>query len=132
MASNFEKRVEVLKVDDSLGVVLGWAIICKENGEPYFDAQSDHIPEDAMFKAAVGFMENSRATREMHAGEADSTCLFCFPLTEDVAKAFGLETKQTGLLVGYKPPPDVLAKFKSGEFTGFSIGGLRGDDEEVT
>jgi uncharacterized protein with FMN-binding domain len=30
-----------------------------------------------------------------------------------------------------KPTPEVLAKFKDGSYTGFSIGGSYGDIEEV-
>jgi hypothetical protein len=39
------KFAEVLKVDESLGLVLGWAIVCKKDGCDYFDLQEDHIPE---------------------------------------------------------------------------------------
>ena len=50
-----EKRgyAEIKKVDEELGLVMGFAIICKIDGEPYFDTQGDHIPEDSMLKAAT-------------------------------------------------------------------------------
>ena len=127
----FETRAKVLKVHEELGLVLGWAIVCTENGEPYFDKQDDHIPEDAMLKAAADFMENSRLATEMHDRPGAGTVVFAFPLTADVKKAFDITCKTTGLMIALKPDADMLEKFRSGELTGFSIGGIRGDDEIV-
>jgi hypothetical protein len=84
-----------------------------------------------MLKAAADFMVESRASREMHQGGRDGSVVFAFPLTADVAKAFGIETSRTGLLVAVKPSRGVLEKFRSGEYTGFSIGGRRGRDEDA-
>ncbi|MGI9491970.1 MAG: XkdF-like putative serine protease domain-containing protein [Geminicoccaceae bacterium] len=120
------------KVDAELGLVLGFAIVCKVDGEPYFDLQDDHIPEDSMLKAATDFMENSREAKEMHEGGRIGDIVFAFPLTEDIAKAFDIQTKTTGLMIAMKPCDDeTLEKFRSGEFTGFSIGGLRVEDEDA-
>jgi hypothetical protein len=142
--SAFEVRAEVLKVDESLGLVMGFAIVCSEAGEPYFDVQGDHIPEDAMLKAAADFMMNSRVAGQMHTDEdgvftavsqkaaADhGTVVFAWPLTEDIAKAFNILTHKTGLMIAVKPDKDMLEKFQLGEYTGFSIGGSRVKDEEV-
>lgn len=124
---------EVAKVDDELGLVFGFAIVCTENGEPYYDVQGDHIPEDSMMKALADFMENSRVAKEMHAGEQIGGITFAFPLTLEVAKAMGLgDVQKTGAMIAMKPDsPEVLEKFRSGEYTGFSIGGRRLEDEEV-
>jgi hypothetical protein len=131
-AKQTNKFAGVLKVDESLGLVLGWAIVCKKDGCDYFDLQEDNIPETSMLSAAVDFMQNSRMAKEMHAGGAAGTVIFAFPLTEDIAKAFGIETRTTGLMIAMKPDSDdMLAKFRNGELTGFSIGGHRIDDEVV-
>jgi len=137
-ADRVEYDAEVLKVDDTLGIVLGWAIICNtgvsiskgENGEPYFDKQGDHIPEYSMLDATTDFMLNSRKAGEMHwkneKGEAigKGVVVFAWPMTVEIAKAFGLETKQTGLMIAMKPDSDeILEKFRNGEYKGFSIGG---------
>ena len=115
---------EILKVDDTLGLVMGYAIICKdESGEDYFDLQGDHITEDAMLKASVDFMQNSRVAKDMHAGEQTGTVVFAWPMTSEIAKAFGFETNKTGLMIAVRPEADMLAKFKDGTYTGFSIGG---------
>lgn len=133
----------IAKIDESLGLVFGWAIVCKHNGQDYYDLNVDyagqyagervpeHIPESVMMKAAAEFMETARPGNEMHDGPDKGTYAFAFPLTTDIAKAMGITTSKTGLMVAYKPPPEVLAKFKSGEYKGFSIEGKRLSYEET-
>lgn len=129
---------DFIKVDEQLGLVFGFAIVCKQNGEPYFDLHGDHIPEDAMLKASTDFMLNSRMAGDMHGRDenkqpiAKGSVVFAFPLTEEVAKALDIQTKQTGLLIAMKPDSEeVLDKFRNGEYTGFSIGGSYVTTEEV-
>lgn len=121
----------VCKVSDELGLVFGWAIVSTIEGQPYYDTQGDFIPEDSMMKAAADFMENSRVAKDMHAGDPVGSVVFAFPMTAEVAKALGIETQKTGLLIAMKPPADILEKFRSGEYSGFSIGGFRIEDEEA-
>lgn len=129
---HFELEADFFKADQRLGIVFGWAIVCKEDGEDYFDTQGDHIPEDAMLKATAEFMAGKRTMKVMHKGRKRGTVLFAFPMTTDIAKALGIESDKSGLLIGVKPDDkSVLDKFASGEFTGFSIGGYRGVDKEV-
>jgi len=127
----FALKGEIAKVDDELGLVFGFAIVSTLDDQPYFDVQGDHIPEDAMLKAATDFMENSRMAKEMHQGDSKGTVLFAFPLTAEIAKSLDIETKKTGLLIAMKPDDDMLEKFKDGTLTGFSIGGSYGDVEFV-
>ena len=132
MTRTFSTGAKVVKVDEGLGLVMGYAIVCKEVGEPYFDKQGDHIPEDSMLEAALDFMENSRLAREMHAGDGKGSVVFAWPMTEDIAKAFGIATDTTGLMIAMRPSDDaMLEKFRDGTYTGFSIGGERIEDEEV-
>lgn len=134
MSKNFKASGEnsIVKVDETHGIVFGWAIICKNGDCDYFDVQGDHIPEEAMLGAAVDFMKNSRVAGEMHEKEEGGSVVFAMPLTADVAKAFGIETKTTGLMIGMKPEnPETIEKFKNGHYNGFSIGGIRIKDEEV-
>ena len=138
------QKAQVCKVDEGLGLVFGWAIICKIDGEDYYDLNVDrdgehtgkrvpeHIPEDVMLKAAFDFADETDCPgNEMHVGDAKGRHVFMFPMTEDIAKALEITTKHSGLLIAYKPPPDVLAKFKSGQYTGFSIEGFHVDSELV-
>lgn len=129
--SQFNTSAAVCKVDEGLGLVFGWAIVCLEKGERHFDLQDDHIPEASMLEAATAYMDGERAAKDMHQGPEVGKVVFAWPLTTDIAKAFGLETDRTGLMIAMRPPSDILAKFKSGEYTGFSIGGIRVRDEEV-
>ena len=135
MEKSYERAVEVCKVDAELGIVFGWGIISKQDGEPYYDLQGDHIPEDSMLKAAADFMESSRVAGEMHKNgkvekvEERGAVLFALPLTAEIAKSLEIETKKTGLIIAVKPDADMLAKFKSGALTGFSIGGFVLKDE---
>lgn len=131
MTNQFINKAQVVKVDSDLGLVFGYAIVSTSDGQPYYDVQGDHIPEDAMLKAAADFMENSRIAKEMHQGDAKGSVVFAFPLTTDIAKSLGITAQKTGLLIAMKPTAEVLAKFKDGSYTGFSIGGSYGDVEEV-
>lgn len=119
---------DVVKVDRVHGLVLGWAIACTKGGEPYYDLHGDHIPDDVMLAAAVEFAQSgAMAAKEMHVGARAGSILFVFPMTADVAKAYGIETPQTGLMVAMRPDSiGVLEKFDRQEYTGFSIGGRIG------
>lgn len=135
-----EKAFLVTKVDAELGIVFGWAVISKIRGEPYFDTQGDHIPEDAMLHAFAEYMQNSRIAGNMHryAGndarsvERIGEVIFGFPLTSDIAKVMGITSPTTGFMIGMRVTrKDVLDKFKDGTYTGFSIGGRRILDDRV-
>lgn len=137
MGKSFETTAEVLKVDDELGIVFGWGIVCMEKGERYFDLQGDHIPEDAMMKATSDFMFAVRTAGDMHARHDDGEAIHkgvithSWPLTAEIMQSFGIQCEKTGWLIGMQPDEDMLEKFKDGTYQGFSIGGLRGEDEDV-
>ena len=120
------------KFDENLGLLFGYAIVSEVDGEPYYDTQGDYIPGDSMLKAAADFMKNSRAAGDMHEDTDAGQVVFCWPMTDEIAKAFDIQVKKTGLLIAVKPDDDeMLSKFASGEYTGFSIGGQRVVDEAV-
>jgi hypothetical protein len=125
-------EVKVEKVDQALGIVFGYAIVCKVDGEDYYDTQGDHIPETSMLDATADFMAGDRMAKVMHRGESAGQVVYGFPVTEDIAKALGFEVRKTGFVVGMRPDDEeVLAKYASGEYTGFSIGGRRIEEEVV-
>lgn len=129
-AKRFETFCKVKDIDKKLGLVFGWAMITKEDGQPYFDSQGDSIPDETMLKRSAEFMLSKRVAGEMHEVE-DGDVIFAFPLTEELAKKLDIVSKRYGLLYGVKPSAEVFAKFESGEYTGFSIGGERLDEEVV-
>lgn len=143
---------DVINVDEEHGLVFGYAIVSKTRAstddafEDYYDLNVDvdgvhkgqrvpeHITEDAMFKAAVDAAETGMqmAGNDMHAGPDVGSYYFMLPVTEEMAKALDWQVKKTGLVVGYHPADeDVLAKFKNGTYTGFSIEGARVDYDEI-
>ena len=118
------QATQILKVDESLGLVFGFAMVCKEDGQVHVDLQGDDIPESEMLKSALSFAKGARTAKEMHKGESIGDVTFIFPLTTEIAESLEIITKRTGLLIAMRPEkPEVLQKFASGEYTGFSIGG---------
>ncbi len=125
-------KIEVFKVDEDLGLVFGWGIISTIDGEMYWDSQEDHIPEETMLKSVTDFMIAGNVAKEMHTGDGKGVVLFSWPLTTEIAKAMDIQSKYTGWMIAMKPhTEEILQKFKSGEYTGFSIGGRRLVDEEI-
>jgi hypothetical protein len=117
-------QVKLTKVNDSLGLVFGWAIISKIDGVAHFDTQGHHIPEDVMLKGTSEYMQNDRIAKEMHVGGEKGKVVFAFPVTEDIAEAMGIRSDQTGLMIAMKPDNEpMLQKFRDGTYSGFSIGG---------
>lgn len=130
MTQPIRTHAKFAKVDEALNLVFGWAIVTKVDGEPYFDTQGDHIPDEVMLASTTDYALNSGAAKAMHVGPNRGRILFQFPMTEEIAKAFDIDTGgQYGLLVGARFDPDVVSKFKSGDYTGFSIGGWYGESD---
>lgn len=152
---------DLLKVDAELGVVFGYAIVCREkdatgNWVDHYDTQGHHIPENEMLQASVEFSKGvgearaemiakalvesilaadgemddgdvtelvKRASKDMHEGDDIQEVVQMLPVTEELAKALEWDIKKTGLVIALKPTADVLALYKSGARTGFSMGG---------
>ncbi len=128
----FKADVSVTDVDESLGIVFGWGMITDINNEPYYDQDNQHTPSNIMVKATSGFMENSRVSNDSHSEKDIGIVVHSFPLSNDIAKSMGVQSNINGWMVGVKPEPDILAKFVSGEYKGFSIegSGKVSDDKE--
>lgn len=144
-ATNVRKvEVSVLKTDARLGLVFGFAIVCKIRNadgefEDYYDTgsydedldevYSDHVTEAAMLEGVTEFMKSQRVATEDHERDEDEQpvqkgiVVHSFPLTEDIAASLGIETEKTGWLVAMQPTTEVFKRFESGELKQFSIGG---------
>ena len=132
---NFRSDSQILKVSTELGLIFGFAAICKVRGEDgefvdFYDSDNEHWPEEDMLAATTEFAKSKRVACTMHARDSegapiqDGGVIHTFPLTVEIAKALGIQTSQTGLLVALAPDdPATLEKARNGEFTGFSIGG---------
>jgi hypothetical protein len=119
---------DIAKVDVKHGLAFGFGMICSKGGQPYYDTQNDHVPEDSMIEAAVDFMRKSREAHDMHNGVQQGDVVFAMPITPEVRK-FIMESDETGLLIGMAPSDEVLGRFADGTYTGFSMGGSRIEDE---
>ena len=117
-------KARMAKVDEGLGLIFGWGMICTSKGEPYYDVQGDYIPEDVMLEGVTDFMKNARVAKDMHTGEQIGAIVHSFPLTAEIAKAYGIACDQTGWLIAMAPTDKaVLKSFRDKQRTGFSIGG---------
>lgn len=126
-----QEQATVLKVDDEQGLVYGWAYVSTEDGKLLVDTQGDSIEPIEMEKMATDFMLNSRNAKVMHKGENVGQFVHSFPLTNDIMKAFDIYSDREGWIVAMKPNDEnVMKAYKSGEYSGFSIGGKAGDVEE--
>jgi hypothetical protein len=134
--SNFQTESTILKVSTELGLIFGFAAICKVDGEDFVDSDNEHYPEEAMLADTTEFAKSRRVACTMHARDAagqpveDGGVVHTFPLTTEIAKALDIQTRVTGLLVALAPDdPATIEKARNGEFTGFSIGGAVIDSE---
>ena len=123
--------VKVLKRDQASPLVYGWGSICRVrdasgNMADYRDTDNEEFPEDVTEAAWREFMINSRAMDVMHDEQPLGRVVYAMPMTTDIAKAFGVldALDRTGVMVGVQiDDPQLLEKFRTGEYTGFSIGG---------
>jgi hypothetical protein len=122
-AGDIEGTARLVKVEEELGLVFCWAFTSKVAGADYVDLHGDVIDQD-FIRACADFMSGARGVDEMHDSNATGHVVFAMPMTPEIAKAYGVTTDTVGLMVAIKPSADVLAKFKSGEYTGVSIAGM--------
>ena len=125
MSDDFHVEVNVKKAtNDEQRIVWGWASVSTVKGQPYFDHHGDHWSAEDMALAVNDFMKDTRVLKAMHSGEQIGTVVHSFPLTAEVAKAFGIECDIEGWIVGtYVENDEIWKKAKQGQFPGFSIGG---------
>lgn len=130
MDKRFQNETQILKVSTELGLIFGFAAICKVDGVDFYDADDEHYPEESMLRDSTEFAKNSRVACTMHKRDADGNpvqtggVIHTFPLTTEIAAALEITTKRTGLLIALAPDdPTDLEKARNGEYTGFSIGG---------
>lgn len=130
--TKFRVECKLAKVDADLGLVFGWGIISSERGVDYFDHENHHIPEEVMLKSALDFsIHSANAMDDCHNEIQNGVVRFHFPLTDEIAKAYGIECDTRGWMIAAAPGPEMLAKYVSGEYTGFSIGGWIRDSHDV-
>ena len=121
-----EVRVEgqILKQMDEERLAFGWAYVSTVNGEVSLDHSGEFIRPDQIAKAATNFMLSMRTAKAMHTGEKIGEVVHSMPLTNDIAKALGIQSDREGWVIALKVYDDqVWQDVKSGKLAAFSIGG---------
>jgi hypothetical protein len=122
--TEYSSSVKIIKMDDEQRVVWGWASVATEGGEAVYDVHGDHIPMSELTKASIDFMENVRVGKSLHQGDQVSSVIGCLPLSQELAKALGIESSREGLIMGFRVHDDATWDLiKSGELPALSIGG---------
>jgi len=121
---------EFAKADADKQQIFGWASVVEVDGTPVVDLQGDYISVDEMEKAGYEYVMKSRKGGDMHLRDnwspiQKSEMIESFIVTPEKREAMGLpDSVPTGWWVGFKvQDPEVWAKVRSGERTGFSIHG---------
>lgn len=123
MKSSFSISVPISKMEEDKRLVFGWASVIEKNGEQIIDHQGDAISEAELETAFYDFAKNGRQTGEMHEGGGFGDLVECVVFTKQKQEALGIDLKCIGAWVGFRVPPDVFAKIKSGDYAAFSIQG---------
>lgn len=122
--TTFESRGKVTKMDDEKRIVYGYASVISKNGEPIIDRQGDIISAKELEEAASEFMLSRRVGKTMHFGEPTTTIIHSFPMTNEIKKAYQIESPYEAWLIAVKVHDDATWDMvKSGELKDFSIGG---------
>lgn len=122
IATAFQASAPVAFAKGKLGLYLAWAAFSKRNGEDFYDSHGDHIPEDDLVAGALS-LAKSRLLKVEHNGADRGDIPLVYPMTTDIAKSLGLESKDSGLLIGFRPDAELAAQIDAGEIDQLSISG---------
>lgn len=115
---------KILKQMDEERLAFGWAYVSTVNNEISLDHSGEFIRPDQIAKAATNFMLSMRTAKRMHSGESIGEVVHSMPLTNDIAKALGIQSDREGWVIALKVYDDqVWEDVKSGKLAAFSIGG---------
>lgn len=122
----FQPNLDITETDEDQNLVFGWASIAvQKDGTELSDLQGHTIDIRDLEQAAYNFTIDYRKTGEMHSGESLGEMVESFVVTPDKLEQLGLDpgALPLGWWVGFKVPPEVFAKVKSGKYRMFSIQG---------
>lgn len=125
--SSVEATCRVVKTDEKLGLVFGWALASTLTGgaTPHIDLQDDAVVgDDELIKVAADFVDAGAASDVLHDEQPDGKVVFVMPLTKDVNAALGIKSDVHGLAIAMRPSPATFKRFVNKELNAFSIGGI--------
>jgi len=115
---------QIVKQLDEERLAFGWAYVSTVKGEISLDHSGEFIQPELLAKAATNFMLSMRTAKRMHSGESIGEVIHSMPLTNDVAKALGIQSDREGWIIAIKVHDEqVWQDVKSGKLAAFSIGG---------
>ena len=123
MTNKVEIVGEILKRDDEERLAFGWAYVSTVDNQISLDHSDEFIRPDQLAKAATNFMLSLRTAKRMHFGASIGEVVHSMPLTNEIAKALGIQSNREGWLVAIKVYDQVWQDVKSGKLSAFSIGG---------
>ena len=124
MTKEVQIEGQILKQLDEERLAFGWAYVATVKGEVSLDHSGEFIRADQLAKAATNFMLSVRTAKRMHSGESIGEVIHSMPLTNDVAKALGIQSDREGWIIAIKVHDEqVWQDVKSGKLAAFSIGG---------
>ena len=110
------------------GVIFGWACLSKLNGIDYEDLQNDVIDDACIEQMAIDFCKANLPLGVEHKNQGGEI-LAVWPLTDDICKAYGIQSEKRGLMLMVKPDAATLKRYQDGAFLGFSIAGKVAESE---
>lgn len=124
MTKEVQLEGQILKQMDEERLAFGWAYVSTVKGEISLDHSGEFIRPNQIAKAATNFMLSMRTAKAMHSGDRIGEVVHSMPLTNDIAKALGIQSDREGWVVAIKVHDDqVWQDVKSGKLAAFSIGG---------
>lgn len=124
MTNKIQIEGQILKQMDEERLAFGWAYVSTVKGELSLDHSGEFIRPEQLAKAATNFMLSMRTAKSMHTGESIGEVVHSMPLTNDIAKALGIQSDREGWVIALKVYDDqVWQDVKSGKLAAFSIGG---------
>lgn len=120
----FVKMDRVFNKNEERRQVFGLFSVVEQNGVPVIDSQGDVISEKDLEKSAYKYVKFSRMGDERHDERCKAILIESVVLTKEKQEALGINLGYVGWWGGFEILDDALwAKFKSGEYQSFSIGG---------
>jgi len=124
MTKEVQIEGQIVKQLDEERLAFGWAYVSTVKGEVSLDHSGEFIRPELLAKAATNFMLSMRTAKRMHSGESIGEVIHSMPLTNDVAKALGIQSDREGWIIAIKVHDEqVWQDVKSGKLAAFSIGG---------
>lgn len=119
------KMQKAQRMDEDKRQVFGFFSVVELNGQPIVDSQGDIIKSEDIESAVYKYVKLSRMGDERHDSRAKMVCIESMYFSKEKQQALGIDLGYVGWWGGFEvQDAGTWAKIKSGEYQGFSIGGV--------